>query len=318
MAMVNPVSIIGCGISGIFAALELKKHGVRNIQLFDKSRGVGGRLATRRSNEGKFDHGIQCIELDGLLNLPEIKDLINNNILIETQKTGLFVGYEGMTSVAKFLTKDLNVCKEFKLTSIDNSESSMFLNFENGQRITTNSVILSSPINQSIEIIKNSNININTTKFTEIKRLEYFPAIIIMIESENSINLDNEFIQNSSSGTFTTITDNFKKRISKKENFYTLICSENFSAKNFEKEYQDINSSLKNELDTIFSNKYKILSNHKWRYSTPKNFYPNDDSINIGENVFLGMCGDIFTNGRFDGAIKSGISIASKFLENEI
>ena len=57
MNLDKSISIIGCGISGIFAALHLKKRGLKNIRLFDKSRGVGGRLATRRSNDGKFDHG---------------------------------------------------------------------------------------------------------------------------------------------------------------------------------------------------------------------------------------------------------------------
>ena len=52
MSTDNSVSIIGCGISGIFAALQLKKSGIGNIQLYDKSRGLGGRLATRRSNDG--------------------------------------------------------------------------------------------------------------------------------------------------------------------------------------------------------------------------------------------------------------------------
>ena len=39
--------------------------------------------------------------------------------------------------------------------------------------------------------------------------------------------------------------------------------------------------------------------------------------INVGNDNFIGLCGDIFTNGRFDGAIKSGISIANKLIENE-
>ena len=101
------------GISGIFAALQLKKSGIGNIQLYDKSRGLGGRLATRRSNDGKFDHGIQFIKLDTVADLPEIKSLIRNNILKETKISNLFVGNDGMTSIAKFLAKNLNISKEF-------------------------------------------------------------------------------------------------------------------------------------------------------------------------------------------------------------
>ena len=90
MSTDNSVSIIGCGISGIFAALRLKKSGIKNIQLFDKSRGLGGRLATRRSKNGKFDHGIQYIKLDTISQLPEIESLIENNVLKETKISNLF------------------------------------------------------------------------------------------------------------------------------------------------------------------------------------------------------------------------------------
>jgi phytoene dehydrogenase-like protein len=40
--------VIGAGISGLAAATELAKAGCRTIVL-EKSRGIGGRMATRRS-----------------------------------------------------------------------------------------------------------------------------------------------------------------------------------------------------------------------------------------------------------------------------
>ncbi|MEM7653825.1 MAG: FAD-dependent oxidoreductase, partial [Pseudomonadota bacterium] len=50
--------IIGAGISGLAAADRLRLSG-HSVTLFDKSRGVGGRMATRRSDHGSFDHGAQ-------------------------------------------------------------------------------------------------------------------------------------------------------------------------------------------------------------------------------------------------------------------
>jgi predicted NAD/FAD-dependent oxidoreductase len=318
MNLDKSVSIIGCGISGIFAALKLRDSGIKNIKLFDKSRGLGGRLATRRSNDGKFDHGIQYIKLDNISNLPQIKSLKDNNILKESVVSGLFIGNDGMTSIAKFLAKDLIISKEFKLISLSKEENSIIMDFENGETIRTDSIILSSPIKQSIEILEQSKITLNSKRLEEIMQLEYHPSLILMVESENSINLSSDFYHEYPNGNFNSITDNFRKGVSKKENFYTLLCSHDFSEKNFEENYEHINSLLKDELDTIFGKDYKIISNHKWRYSIPKNFYTYDDSINIGSDSFIGLCGDIFTNGKFDGAIKSGFSIAEKYLNNEI
>jgi len=50
------VAVVGAGIAGAVAARTLADQGHR-IVVFDKSRGVGGRMATRRTPHGPFDHG---------------------------------------------------------------------------------------------------------------------------------------------------------------------------------------------------------------------------------------------------------------------
>ena len=52
------IAIIGAGIAGITAARTLAKAG-HHVQVFEKSRGPGGRMSTRESNFGTFDHGAQ-------------------------------------------------------------------------------------------------------------------------------------------------------------------------------------------------------------------------------------------------------------------
>ena len=52
------LAVIGAGIAGVSCALQLARAG-RRVTLIDKSRGWGGRMATRRSEFGGFDHGAQ-------------------------------------------------------------------------------------------------------------------------------------------------------------------------------------------------------------------------------------------------------------------
>jgi predicted NAD/FAD-dependent oxidoreductase len=55
------IAIIGAGMAGIACAHALKKFGCSAV-LLEKSRGMGGRLATRRTAEGDpFDHGAQYV-----------------------------------------------------------------------------------------------------------------------------------------------------------------------------------------------------------------------------------------------------------------
>lgn len=52
------VAVIGAGMSGVTCARTLAQAGY-SVTLFDKSRGVGGRMSTRRTAFGDFDHGAQ-------------------------------------------------------------------------------------------------------------------------------------------------------------------------------------------------------------------------------------------------------------------
>lgn len=45
------VAVIGAGISGLICARVLVEHGME-VTVFEKSRGIGGRMSTRRSPEG--------------------------------------------------------------------------------------------------------------------------------------------------------------------------------------------------------------------------------------------------------------------------
>jgi renalase len=52
------IAIIGAGIAGIACARTLTQAGHR-VTVFEKSRGIGGRMSTRKTVFGSFDHGAQ-------------------------------------------------------------------------------------------------------------------------------------------------------------------------------------------------------------------------------------------------------------------
>lgn len=54
------VAVIGAGIAGAACAHTLSRAGIR-VRVFDKGRGLGGRLATRRTEGWQWDHGVQSI-----------------------------------------------------------------------------------------------------------------------------------------------------------------------------------------------------------------------------------------------------------------
>ncbi len=62
--MAGNVAIVGAGIAGLAAARVLREAG-HACTVFDKSRGLGGRMATRRVDRMQFDHGAQFFTARG-------------------------------------------------------------------------------------------------------------------------------------------------------------------------------------------------------------------------------------------------------------
>ena len=312
------LAIAGSGLSAIFTALTIKSQLDTNIVIFDKARGLGGRLATRRAENGKFDHGAQYFDISTLLDVPEIQTLLDEKIISSNNNSDKFFSPGGMTNIAKFLLKGFDVKKEHKLLSISEIGGEYSLNFENSQSIICDDIILSCPMPQTIEILRNSKIEYDDSEMDTLTKLEYDPCIVIMVKSKNKISEYNKELGNMfTDQDISWVGDNTLKKVSVEENFYTVQCSPEFSFKHFDLEYDKTNDLLKKELTSIFGKGYEILSNHKWRYSIPKNYYSNSESLVIKNNNFIGLCGDIFTNGKFDGAVRSGISIADKYIKNE-
>ena len=54
------VAVVGAGVAGLACARTLRDHGIEVVVL-DKGRGVGGRCATRRAGDLRFDHGAQYL-----------------------------------------------------------------------------------------------------------------------------------------------------------------------------------------------------------------------------------------------------------------
>ena len=176
-------------------------------------------------------------------------------------------------------------------------------------------MILSSPIPQTLEILENSQVVISPDTLGCLKKLAYDMCLVVMVEANNKLEKKkNELGLKVGNAKISWIGDNHVKNVSDPVNFYTIHCSPEFSLDNFDKSDDKINEALDIELQSYFHEGYRILSNHKWRYSIPKSFYQLDTSLVLESDGFLGLCGDIFTNGRFDGAIQSGISIAKKYL----
>lgn len=118
------IAIIGAGLAGLTLAHQLQPHA--DVVVFDKSRGVGGRMASRRVGGFHFDHGAQFFTARSLAFRRFLQDFRAQGIVQEWRPRVLtlapdakpykrdwfephYVAVPGMTALCKALAVDLDV-----------------------------------------------------------------------------------------------------------------------------------------------------------------------------------------------------------------
>lgn len=114
--MTARVAIIGGGMAGLAAARRLRAAGIEPI-VFDKSRGLGGRMATRRVDDLQFDHGAQYFTARG----PRFRALVEEWRAAGKAGEWLeggFVGTPAMTAPARAMADGLAVVGGCAVTAL--------------------------------------------------------------------------------------------------------------------------------------------------------------------------------------------------------
>lgn len=88
------IAIIGGGMSGITAALQLAEKA--EVVLFDKSRGVSGRMSTRRTDDFEFDHGAQYFTIKDPRFQSAVTDAVKAGHVAQWRGIGLYSKDDGL------------------------------------------------------------------------------------------------------------------------------------------------------------------------------------------------------------------------------
>ncbi len=129
--MSGHIAIIGAGLSGLAAARAITDAAPDAVQvtIFDKSRGTGGRMATRYADPWKFDHGAQYFTARTSGFKAALAPLIESgDVAPWLPRTGLnaprasgpkYVAAPRMNSLGKQLADGLDIVTETQIVSME-------------------------------------------------------------------------------------------------------------------------------------------------------------------------------------------------------
>ena len=122
------IAIIGAGMAGLTCASHLAARGFRPT-VFEKSRGLGGRLATRRADDGMaFDHGAQYVTARSAAFRSMLRTAMEAGTAdrwrprlaepAEPARAEWFVGTPAMNAMAKPLAAEVDLRLETEIAAI--------------------------------------------------------------------------------------------------------------------------------------------------------------------------------------------------------
>lgn len=124
--MTETVAVIGAGTAGLSCARALAAAGWR-VTLLEKSRGPGGRVATRRALDTTFDHGAQYFTARGTEFIGLVAALAEQQVLLPfagrwgegaPADAALYVGVPGMSAFGQALAAGHCVEFDFRVAGL--------------------------------------------------------------------------------------------------------------------------------------------------------------------------------------------------------
>ncbi len=329
MSSSHPIVIIGAGMAGLMAAITLQKAG-HFVVVLEKSRALGGRLATRRLQSEVFttvfDHGAQYFTAKDARFHSLVDDWIAQGV-VQTwfhkstengQNYPTFIGRDGMTTIAKHLAQGLDVRKEAKVTRLAMAEPGWQVFLESGECLQASAIVMTAPTPQAVEILTASQLELPTEQLDWLKAVNYDPCVALLLCLDRSVSLPEKagFWQPETGSAIGWVADNHQKGISPNGFGLTIQMAPDSSADWFDQSdeacYECMRQAVQPYLGDAQILEWQVK---RWRYALVKNAGTQYFEW-VQQTPPLILAGDAFAGPRVEGAVLSGIVAAEQLVQH--
>lgn len=303
--------IVGAGVSGLSAARNLQSAG-HSVIVFDKGRGVGGRLATRRAGNATFDHGAQFFTARSEEFCNEVEQWLQAGVVREWCKGfesedghPRYVGASGMTSIAKHLAQGLDVRTSSFVFSLVKREHDWVVTTDDGVQYEADRLILTAPLPQSFSLMFTAGLEMPA----DLRTIDYDRTLGILV----TLTTDTHAVPapgglQNPDHVFSFIGSNKTKGISA-ATALTFHANPAWSLEHFEQPNEVIGAALMDAAQPWINGAMVVHREvKKWRFATPQRTWPAPCWVD--ESGTLALAGDAFNGPKIEGAFLSGTAAA--------
>ena len=320
------IAVIGAGLSGLAAARTLADQN-HEVIVFEKSRGYGGRAATRRIAEfsQQVDHGAQYFtardprfrrrvlswaERGGVaLWQGRIGAWDGNGIRAAGEDDERWVGLPGMSGLGRMLADDLTIRLETRIVAPHRDGDAWLLLDDRGDALGRfDRMLISAPAPQAAELLAAA-----PALAAKAASVRYAPCWTAMIVFDTPVELpwDGLFVNQ---GPLRWIANDGAKP-GRSGTVSVLHASADWSRRHLEMDQEDVVKALLEDFSTIVGQSLPAVvwsSAHRWLYSFADG--PLEIDCLWDGDLGIGACGDWCHGARIEGAWLSGEALAGRVL----
>jgi renalase len=280
-ARIESCLVIGAGVAGLLAARRLQENGVR-VTVLDKGRGVGGRMATRRFDEGVCDHGAQFLTVrderfGALLNELRAAGVVrewskgfpDDRGTLTPDGNPRYCGSGGMNAIARHLAAGLTVHCGETVTALNVEDGRWKVTTASGLSRTAEALVLTPPVPQSLALLDAGNFVLPALIRGELETITYDPCLAVVALLDGPSRIPEPGGVKITQPPIAWIADNRRKGISPAASTITIHTTPDFAREHWDAPHEEIARMIFNKAERWLGANVRNWQVHRWRYSQP-------------------------------------------------
>lgn len=339
--MSKKIAIIGAGLSGLAAAYRLTVTGA-DVQVFEKSKGLSGRAATRGKNGCRYDHGanyfkvtsnevarllFESLPTDGLCRIVGDVDTFDESGCVAAgdpkQNAGAKWAYrDGISAIGKRLVESaaLRVTGDTLITRLVRQRGKWTLETETGiAGEGFDAVLLTPPAPQTIELLETCqgiDPDLREDLVSELERARYHAQFTVVLNFKGTFALTRDafaLINSDRRHDIAWISHENRKpgHVPAGESLFVVQMSPDWTARHYETPREEVIAVALEKAAPFLGVDLPPLTwsdSQRWRYAHPYTA-ADTEKMKSASGAGLYFAGDAFVGkGRVSGAIETGFA----------
>lgn len=322
----SSIAVIGAGLAGLVVARRLEQS--NDVVLFEKSRGFGGRMGTRRAGAFEFDHGAQFFTAQTQVFQKFLESLIEAGVVadwparfVELRRDQVaesrqwsddyphYVGSPGMNAIGKALASGLDVRLDTAVTSLTRKRERWQLAGDGEHPLGEfDWVIVTAPAAQAANLLASTPIAIAAERV----RMQACYALLLGFDEAVDLPWQAALVRDAD---ISWISVNSSKPGRPAVPSLVVHSTNAWADDHADDDIEAVQRHLVDEFRAVTgvdAASAAFVDVHRWRYANVDR--QDGDLYALDPDRQLAACGDWFVRGRVEGAFSSADALAQRLL----